>query len=233
MAHPLTDSILALTRYANETTGQSDQTLSEAVETLVEGYGQGGGGSVSQDAEGYIVLPATSGGTGEFQYLITDYVNPTSGASNQTFEVSDIDLSRGDYIEWSLSNVLTDSVSNDSVLRVGSNNGGSGLWTFANGQKYLVYTNKNVGISQIVCVVNGNANGGTNNYNVNNTPAGADDIVIRMDKDGLIINNVRWTTSNAQYATLKEWMLAQTTLYVGLHASSKVYYNYIRVYRAR
>ena len=44
MAQPLTDAITALTRYANETTGASDLTLSDAVETLVEGYGQGGGG---------------------------------------------------------------------------------------------------------------------------------------------------------------------------------------------
>lgn len=58
MAQPLTDAINALTRYANETTGASDTTLSDAVETLVAGYGQGGGGSVSQDAEGYIVLPS-------------------------------------------------------------------------------------------------------------------------------------------------------------------------------
>ena len=43
MTQPLTDAINALTRYANEVTGQSDQTLSDAVETLVEGYGQGGG----------------------------------------------------------------------------------------------------------------------------------------------------------------------------------------------
>ena len=62
MAQPLTDAINALTRYANETTGASDTTLSDAVETLVEGYGQGGGGSVSQDAEGYIVLPVDGGG---------------------------------------------------------------------------------------------------------------------------------------------------------------------------
>lgn len=41
---PLTDAINALTTYANETTGASDTTLSDAVETLVEGYGQGGGG---------------------------------------------------------------------------------------------------------------------------------------------------------------------------------------------
>ena len=46
MAQPLTDAINALTRYANETTGASDTTLSDAVETLVEGYGHGGGGSM-------------------------------------------------------------------------------------------------------------------------------------------------------------------------------------------
>lgn len=38
---PLTDAINALTTYANETTGQSDTTLSDAVETLVSGYGGG------------------------------------------------------------------------------------------------------------------------------------------------------------------------------------------------
>ena len=43
MPTPLTDAINALTRYANETTGASDTTLSDAVATLVEGYGQGGG----------------------------------------------------------------------------------------------------------------------------------------------------------------------------------------------
>lgn len=41
---PLTDAINALTRYANETTGASDTTLSDAVGTLVAGYGGGGSG---------------------------------------------------------------------------------------------------------------------------------------------------------------------------------------------
>lgn len=41
MATPLTDSINALTAYANETTGKQDTTLSDAVESLVEGYGGG------------------------------------------------------------------------------------------------------------------------------------------------------------------------------------------------
>lgn len=43
---PLTDAIEALTRYANETTGASDTTLSDAVGTLVAGYGGGGGSSI-------------------------------------------------------------------------------------------------------------------------------------------------------------------------------------------
>ena len=38
---PLTDGITALTTYANEVTGGADETLSDAVETLASGYGQG------------------------------------------------------------------------------------------------------------------------------------------------------------------------------------------------
>ena len=41
MATPLTDSINALTAYANEVTGQSDTNLSDAVHTLASGYGGG------------------------------------------------------------------------------------------------------------------------------------------------------------------------------------------------
>lgn len=42
MSTPLTDSINALTAYANETTGKQDTTLSDAVGSLVEGYGRVG-----------------------------------------------------------------------------------------------------------------------------------------------------------------------------------------------
>lgn len=41
---PLTDAINALTTYANTTTGVSDTTLSDAVATLIAGYGGGGSG---------------------------------------------------------------------------------------------------------------------------------------------------------------------------------------------
>lgn len=49
---PLTDAIQALTTYANETTGASDTTLSEAVATLVAGYGQGGGSGNGYGGDG-------------------------------------------------------------------------------------------------------------------------------------------------------------------------------------
>ena len=42
MSTPLTDGINALTAYANETTGASDATLSDAVGRLCDGYGGGG-----------------------------------------------------------------------------------------------------------------------------------------------------------------------------------------------
>lgn len=48
---PLTDAINALTQYANETTGASDTTLSDAVGTLVAGYGGGGGTSIGKNTD--------------------------------------------------------------------------------------------------------------------------------------------------------------------------------------
>lgn len=49
MSTPLTDKINALTAYANEITGESDTTLSDAVASLASGYGQGGGGYSVKD----------------------------------------------------------------------------------------------------------------------------------------------------------------------------------------
>ena len=69
MATPLTDAINALTTYANETTGASDTTLSDAVESLVAGYGGGGGISLEDvlncTISGDIVFSATR---------VTDYL---------------------------------------------------------------------------------------------------------------------------------------------------------------
>jgi hypothetical protein len=51
MSTPLTDSINALTTYANEVTGASDTNLSDAVHTLASGYGSGGASSWTKVAE--------------------------------------------------------------------------------------------------------------------------------------------------------------------------------------
>lgn len=58
---PLTDSINALTTYANEVTGASDTTLSDAVHTLASGYG---GGSGAWKQKQIIVENAISLGSG-------------------------------------------------------------------------------------------------------------------------------------------------------------------------
>lgn len=60
MATPLTDAINALTTYANEVTGESDTNLSDAVYSLAEGYGQGGGVSIT---DGMVITEWDTAGT--------------------------------------------------------------------------------------------------------------------------------------------------------------------------
>ncbi len=57
MSTPLTDAITSLTTYANGITGKSDTNLPDAVRSLADGYGQGGGYTgieVKTDSNGYI-----------------------------------------------------------------------------------------------------------------------------------------------------------------------------------
>ena len=58
MSTPLTDGINALTAYANETTGASDTTLSDAVGRLCEGYGGGIPSSLLAIADGEATISA-------------------------------------------------------------------------------------------------------------------------------------------------------------------------------
>lgn len=82
MSTPLTDAINALTAYANSVTGASDTNLNDAVHTLADGYGQGGGGTtpVPQkqvnfiDYDGTILYSYTSS---EFNELADLPPNPT------------------------------------------------------------------------------------------------------------------------------------------------------------
>lgn len=70
MATPLTDSINALTTYANEVTGASDTTLSDAVHTLASGYGGG---------DAFVIQSIASGLNGLFEVTNTiPYILPAS-----------------------------------------------------------------------------------------------------------------------------------------------------------
>ena len=87
MSTPLTDSINALTAYANETTGKQDTTLSDAVGSLVEGYGGGGAGVASgtyiptEDATAYSI---DTGITGFTRFLLVPHELPyASGVVTQ------------------------------------------------------------------------------------------------------------------------------------------------------
>ena len=81
MATPLTDGINALTAYANEVTGASDTTLSDAVGRLCEGYGGGN--------ELYPV------GTD----LVTKYIGRNLSGGNGLFVLGNYDWSTGEIIE--------------------------------------------------------------------------------------------------------------------------------------
>ena len=70
MSTPLTDSINALTAYANETTGASDTTLSDAVGRLCEGYG---------GSDAFVIQSIASGLNGLFEVTSTmRYIVPTA-----------------------------------------------------------------------------------------------------------------------------------------------------------
>lgn len=76
---PLTDAINALTQYANETTGQSDTTLSDAVGTLVAGYG--GGGSMG----GLANMVDVSDSTYEIGYMLSAMKNGNTAGGTVTY----------------------------------------------------------------------------------------------------------------------------------------------------
>jgi hypothetical protein len=61
MSTPLTDAINALTTYANGVTGASDTNLSDAVRSLADGYGGGGGGyTFSWDSSQKVTVEANT-----------------------------------------------------------------------------------------------------------------------------------------------------------------------------
>ena len=97
MATPLTDSINALTTYANEVTGASDTNLSDAVHTLASGYGGGGSGleyetgtyTAAEDGNPYISF-TNSHTSAPFIVVLMDvstsYINTAAGTEYGFFD---------------------------------------------------------------------------------------------------------------------------------------------------
>lgn len=94
MSQPLTDAINALTTYANEITGQSDTTLSDAVESLVDGYG-GGGGFKYQDFSGGNIQAIIGDGA---SYINTGVVLNPNGIFSIKFDPNNTKKTNWEYI---------------------------------------------------------------------------------------------------------------------------------------
>ena len=101
MSTPLTDSINALTTYANEVTGGSDTNLSDAVHTLADGYGgsatlitktitaNGTYSAEDDDADGYsevTVNVPSSGASAWTKVAETSYQVSTTSTSTETVD---------------------------------------------------------------------------------------------------------------------------------------------------
>ena len=90
MSTPLTDGINALTAYANEVTGASDTTLSDAIHTLTDGYGQSGGYTgieVKTDSNGDIT-DYIFHGFSEIPNYVLNYASYNRPASNEVPVIS-------------------------------------------------------------------------------------------------------------------------------------------------
>lgn len=98
MATPLTDGINALTQYANEVTGKQDTTLSDAVGSLVEGYGGGAGvtsGTFTPSAN-TVDYSIDTGVTGLTHFLLTAHTLPYAESQNaRVFGTEYVDLQSG------------------------------------------------------------------------------------------------------------------------------------------
>lgn len=109
MATPLTDGINALTAYANEVTGESDTTLSDAIESLVAGYG--GGSAITSGTytptEDVVNTVIDVGVTGWTHFLMVAHVLPLETAQNKFFALEYVDFSSGILLNAHSSNANT------------------------------------------------------------------------------------------------------------------------------
>lgn len=139
MATPLTDAINALTTYANETTGASDTNLSDAVGTLVDGYGQGGGGvktGTITPSERTTSITIDVGTNDVIKHLVMFPTSETPLKSNGKTVIGVIANSESAFFKY---------------IGITSNNTGSSFLTPANNTKdtYFTQTGANITVSPI------------------------------------------------------------------------------------
>ena len=111
---PLTDAIVALTTYANTVTGESDTTLSAAVETLIDGYGGGGTPVLAHEWDFTQSLTDSVGG------VVATIANCTQSSSGLYFGASSSKLSFPVQLLKANSRIEVDIASYD---RQGTNHG--------------------------------------------------------------------------------------------------------------
>lgn len=138
---PLTDAIVALTTYANTITGESDATLSAAVESLVDGYG--GGGDDFKDFSGGNIQALISHGT---EYILTDMNLSLEGIFCCKLADSEITSHEG---YWSLALSSSNVV---GMQRNGSNGSSLNLKLGATSGNYAIYVPLSDGSVNVVTV---------------------------------------------------------------------------------
>lgn len=185
MSTPLTDSINALTTYANEVTGGSDTNLSDAVHTLASGYGQGSASNVvtgtfkSATVGASVDVDVDYSGTG---YPIAMLIFVAEGASNTNGTFYQTTL-RGANIFYAIVKNATDvsptysgadatdkadyfskyknSATDNTTIY--TNSGKANIYNNANAATYndkIVRLRSNKKFAVFMCAAGGSANGG-------------------------------------------------------------------------
>lgn len=168
MSTPLTDSINALTTYANEVTGASDTNLSDAVHTLASGYGGGSATLITKtitangtysaeddNADGYssvtVNVPTGGGASSWTKVAETTYQVSTTNTTTETvatWETGHSELWTSDKFVYVR---IRDTAGKREGYFYGSDqffmnyipiNGRTGIDTSVSGRFYTRYTNE-------------------------------------------------------------------------------------------
>ena len=137
--------IQALITAANNTTGESDTTLTDAVQTLVDGYGQGGGGSLPS------VISKIDGGEFTFATVAISayYITHNLGVAPRGFVIwaDDVDITTAPNNTAIRGVFIVDETANGSITsylyQLTAYNGNFNQYTRGIGSNYSGYANEN------------------------------------------------------------------------------------------